>query len=86
MDQVVRTIFSIWDRTLFRLSASRATTVKLPTRSSNGNKRLRFIIRRFQTKMYDSVSLVKIEFHVIGEMQTVGKSEWKAPENSGQNI
>uniref|UniRef100_A0A3P8T4L4 Uncharacterized protein n=1 Tax=Amphiprion percula TaxID=161767 RepID=A0A3P8T4L4_AMPPE len=30
---VVLTIFSIWERILFRLSGSRATTVRLPTRS-----------------------------------------------------
>lgn len=36
LDQVVLTIFSIWDRILFRLSASRATTVRFPTRSSEG--------------------------------------------------
>uniref|UniRef100_A0A8D2ZNE0 Secreted protein n=1 Tax=Scophthalmus maximus TaxID=52904 RepID=A0A8D2ZNE0_SCOMX len=33
---VVLTIFSIWDRTRFRLSTSRATMVRLPTRSSEG--------------------------------------------------
>lgn len=35
LDHVVLTIFSIWDRVLFRLSASRATTVRFPTRSSD---------------------------------------------------
>lgn len=34
LDHVVLTIFSIWDRVLFRLSVSRATTVRFPTRSS----------------------------------------------------
>lgn len=38
LDQVILTIFSIWERTRFRLSASRATTVRLPTRSSDGTK------------------------------------------------
>uniref|UniRef100_A0A3P9LQ25 Uncharacterized protein n=2 Tax=Oryzias latipes TaxID=8090 RepID=A0A3P9LQ25_ORYLA len=28
LDQVIRTIFSIWERTLFRLSESRATMVR----------------------------------------------------------
>lgn len=36
LDHVVLTIFSIWDRTLFRFSASRVTTVRFPTRSSDG--------------------------------------------------
>lgn len=36
LDQVVLTIFSIWDKTRIRLSASWATTVRLPTRSSDG--------------------------------------------------
>uniref|UniRef100_A0A669B227 Uncharacterized protein n=1 Tax=Oreochromis niloticus TaxID=8128 RepID=A0A669B227_ORENI len=35
---VILTTFSIWERTRFRLSASRATTVRLPTRSSDGTK------------------------------------------------
>lgn len=39
LDQVVLTIFSIWDRTRFRLSASRATMVRLPTRSSEGTNK-----------------------------------------------
>lgn len=34
MDQVIRTIFSIWERTRRTLSASFATTVRFPTRSS----------------------------------------------------
>uniref|UniRef100_A0A674CNE6 Uncharacterized protein n=1 Tax=Salmo trutta TaxID=8032 RepID=A0A674CNE6_SALTR len=38
LDQVVLTIFSIWDRTRVRLSLSWATTVKLPTRSSGGGR------------------------------------------------
>uniref|UniRef100_A0A3Q3GFP6 Uncharacterized protein n=1 Tax=Labrus bergylta TaxID=56723 RepID=A0A3Q3GFP6_9LABR len=38
LDHVVLTIFSIWDRTLFRLSALRATMVRLPTRSSDGTE------------------------------------------------
>lgn len=36
LDHVVLTIFSIWDRILFRLSASLVTMVRLPTRSSDG--------------------------------------------------
>lgn len=34
LDQVIRTIFSIWDRTRFKLSWSLATTVRFPTLSS----------------------------------------------------
>uniref|UniRef100_A0A8C0B184 Uncharacterized protein n=1 Tax=Buteo japonicus TaxID=224669 RepID=A0A8C0B184_9AVES len=35
LDQVVRTIFSIWESTRCTLSASFATTVRFPTRSSS---------------------------------------------------
>uniref|UniRef100_A0A8C3MVC9 Uncharacterized protein n=1 Tax=Geospiza parvula TaxID=87175 RepID=A0A8C3MVC9_GEOPR len=35
LDQVVRTIFSIWDSTRCTLSASFPTTVRFPTRSSS---------------------------------------------------
>lgn len=38
LDHVVLTIFSIWDRILFRLSASRVTMVRFPTRSSDSAK------------------------------------------------
>lgn len=36
LDQVVLTIFSIWDSTVFRWSGWRVTMVRFPTRSSGG--------------------------------------------------
>lgn len=39
LDQVVLTIFSIWDRVRDRLSLSWATTVRFPTLSSNNSSR-----------------------------------------------
>lgn len=46
LDHVVLTIISIWDRILFRLSASRVTMVRFPTRSSDSTNTFQQLLRQ----------------------------------------